>query len=60
MSASDCDSVINDISDITEEIDGYMNYVKKVITTGDLKSKLDDLDKIVDGALESRFAPAAS
>lgn len=53
VSASDCDSVINDISDITEEIDGYMNYVKKVITTGDLKSKLDDLDKIVDGALES-------
>lgn len=53
VSSSDCDSVIQEISEITEEIDGYMDYVKKVITDGDLKSKLDDLDKVVDSALDS-------
>ncbi len=53
VSSSDVDTGIKDISEITEEIDGYMEYVDKVITKGDLKNKLDDLEKMVEGALES-------
>ena len=41
VSSSDVDTGIKDISEITEEIDGYMEYVDKVITKGDLKNKLD-------------------
>ena len=49
---ADCDSVRTQAEEIMAEADKYVDYLDKVVTEGELKSKLEEVNTLVNNAVE--------